>query len=171
MNRLQKEKEVEFLADSFQKSKSFVLANYRGLKVQQITDLRAKLYKAKSSIKVIKNRLAKIALAKAKIEGLDEFLTGPVAVAWSREDEIAPAKVLVDFAKANEKLEIKGGCLAGKFINLNFVKSLAALPSREALIAKMLGSMLAPATNFVGVLSALPRQLVTVISAIKDKKN
>lgn len=170
MERLQKEKELERLTDNFKNSKACVFADYRGLKVGEITQLRNKLYGAASTMKVIKNRIAKLALKKTGIQGLEGFFSGPTTMAWSTKDEVAPAKILVEFAKNNEKLVIKGGYLGGKVIDLNFVKALAALPSREALLAKMVGSIAAPATNLVGVLNAVPRKLVTALDAIKNKK-
>ncbi len=170
MNRTQKEKEVEFLTEQFKRCKAAVLADYRGLKVGQITELRSKVYQGNAKMKVVKNRLAKIALKNASIEGLDGFFLGPTAMVWSTDDEVAPAKIFVEFAKGNAKLEVKGGYLDGRSVDLTYVKWLAALPSREIMLAQILGSMSAPATNFVGVLSALPRQLVTVLNAIKEKK-
>ncbi len=171
MNRTEKQKEVEKFSEKMQKSKSCIFADYRGLTVAQMTDLRQKLYQEKSTINVVKNRLAKRAIKSLSIEGLDEFFKGPTAVASSYADPVSPAKILVKFAKDNEKLKIKAGYMDGKILDLNIIRELASLPSREILLAKMLGSMSAPATNLVGVLSALPRQLVQVINAIKEQKN
>lgn len=170
MNRTEKQTMVKDLAEKIQKTKSFLLADYCGLTVAQMTDLRRKLHGSKSKVSVIKNRLFKRALKELSIEGLDEYLKGPIALASSDEDEVMPAKVMVAFAKDNEKLKLKAGLMGSKVLSLAMIKDLASLPSREVLLAKMLGSMNAPATNLVGVLSALPRQLVTVINAIKDKK-
>jgi len=101
---------------------------------------------------------------------LDSHLKGPVAWADSSNDPVAVAKAMTEFAKDNEKLKIKIGYMDGKVLSLQTIKQLAALPSREVLLGKMLGSLMAPATNLANVLAAIPRQLVTVLSAIKDKK-
>ncbi|MBW2520659.1 MAG: 50S ribosomal protein L10, partial [Deltaproteobacteria bacterium] len=103
-------------------------------------------------------------------ECLDEFLVGPTAIAFAKEDPVAPAKALVEFAKSHEAFELKAGVLDGKLLSPADIKALSDLPSREELLAKMLGSMSAPASNFVGVLAAIPRSMVQVLSAIKDQK-
>jgi len=147
-----------------------ILADYKGLSVESLTDLRGKLRERDSSFKVVKNRLAKIAVKDLPIEELSEHFIGTTAVAVSESDPAGPAKILTDFAKDHEQLKIKAGFLRGKSIDMNSIKELANLPSRDELIAKMLGSLQAPATNLVSVLSQVPRQLVTVLSAIKDQK-
>lgn len=171
MNRTEKAAQVETLQERFSKSKASILADYRGLTVEQFTKLRQALKKSGGDIKVVKNRLAKRALNQLSIQDLDSYLKGPVAVADSDNDPVAVAKALTDFAKDNEKLEIKVGFMDGKILSLANIKALASLPSREVLLAKMLGSISAPATNLVNVLAAVPRQLVTVINAIKEKKD
>lgn len=170
MNKTEKQQAVEKISGGVKKAKAFIFADYRGLTVSQMTDLRRKLHNAKSSISVIKNRLAKRALTSLQIKGLEEFLKGPTAVASSEADPVSPAKVLVDFAKDNEKLKLKAGFMDGKVLTIAMLKELASLPSREVLLAKLLGSLNAPASNLVGVLSAVPRQLATVLNAIKEKK-
>lgn len=170
MNRTQKTETVKTLTERLQKAKAFVLADYKGLTVEQFTSLRRKLYGAKSNINVIKNRLFKRALKELSIEGLDAHLKGTTALAYSDTDAVMPAKTLVAFSKDNDKLKLKAGFMDSKVLTLAMLMDLATLPSREVLLAKALGSMNAPASNLVGVLAALPRQLVTVIDAIKAKK-
>ena len=170
MDRKQKQQQVDYIAEKFEKAKSVIFADYRGLNVAEITELRSKLSEAESTIKVVKNRLAKRAAKDAKIEGLDEHLTGPTAMASSEVDPVVPAKVLVDFAKTHDVLEIKAGLMDGKVLDLATINMLAQLPSRDVLLSKMLSSMNAPITNFTMTIAAIPRQLVNVISAIKDTK-
>lgn len=170
MNRTQKAAEVESLKSQFSSAIVTILADYKGLSVESITDLRGKLRERDASFKVVKNRLAKIAIKDSPIEELNEFFVGTTAIAVSETDPAGPAKVLIDFAKDNEELKIKAGFLDGKSLDSSAIKALAELPSKDELIAKMLGSLQAPATNLVSVLSQIPRQLVTVLSAIKDQK-
>lgn len=170
MNRTEKQSAVKSFAEKLKGAKSFVLADYCGLTVGQMTDLRRKLAASKSSLRVIKNRLFKIALKELSIEGLDEHLKGPVAFAYSDADPVMPAKVLSAFAKGNEKLKIKVGFMDSKVLNLKMLGELASLPTREVLLSRVLGSINAPARNLACVLAAVPRQLVTVINAIKEKK-
>lgn len=133
-----------------------VLVDYRGLTVAEDTELRNKLREANVKYFVIKNKILKRAVDEAGIEGLDEVLHGPTALAISSEDAVAPAKVLADFAKTNDKLELKGGFMDGAVISLDEVKKLAATPNMDTLIAKMMGSMLSP-------ISGLARLLATVV--------
>lgn len=170
MNRTEKQETVRFLTEKVKNAKAFVLADYLGLTVSQMTDLRRRLHSQKSSIRVIKNRLFKRALKDLSIEGLDTYLKGTLAMAYSDDDPVNPAKVLVGFAKDNDKLKLKVGFMENKVLTIQMLNALATLPSREILLAKMLGSLNAPATNIVGVLAAVPRQLVTVLNAIKEKK-
>lgn len=170
MNRTEKQEAVKTFSEKVKKAKAFVLADYLGLTVSQMTNLRRKLHEQKSSIRVVKNRLFKRALKDLSIEGLDAYLKGPVAMAYSNEDPISPAKILVAFAKENDKLKIKAGFMDKKVLTVQMLNELAQLPSREILLAKLLGTMNAPATNFALVLSAVPRQLVTALNAIKEKK-
>lgn len=171
MNRQEKEIEVGKLADRLQKAKAVIFTSYIGLKVSEITQVRSKLGKEKASMKVIKNRLAKRALtAQGLSEDVAKFIDGPTAISTSEADPVAPAKVIVEFAKQFEALKIRGGLLDGKLISIKDIERLATLPSREELLAKMLGSMQAPASNTARVLSALPRKLVTVLDAIAKTK-
>lgn len=170
MNRTEKQNTVKAFAEKLAGAKAFILADYCGLTVTQMTDLRRKLTASKSSMRVIKNRLFKRALKELSIEGLDDFLKGTVAFAYSNEDPVMPAKVLAAFAKDNDKLKLKVGYMDKKVLDAKMINALATLPSKEVLLSKLLGSINAPATNLVYVLSAVPRQLVTALNAIKEKK-
>ncbi|MBI4126816.1 MAG: 50S ribosomal protein L10 [Deltaproteobacteria bacterium] len=170
MNRTQKEVEIQKLGKQFSEAKAFLFSGYRGLKVQAITTLRGQLRKERVGLKVVKNRLVKRVLAERGLNDLEQFLDGPTALAWAESDPVSAAKVLVEFAKENESLVLRGGWLEGKTITLKDIETLAKLPSREVLLAKALGSMQAPATNFARVLAAVPKALVTALNAIKEKK-
>lgn len=170
MNREQKATEIESLKGRFAKAQITILANNKGLSVASVTDLRSKLRAKNASLKVVKNRLARIAVKGTPSELLSDYFKDTTAVATSETDLTSIAKVLTDFAKDNEKLELKAGFLSGKVISLKDIKALADMPSREELIAKMLGSLNAPAQNLVNVLIQIPRQLVQVLAAVKDHK-
>lgn len=170
MNRQSKEEIVAEFAEKLKASKAAYLADYRGLNVEQATALRCKLHEAGVEYRVVKNTLLRLAAKDTPAACLDEQLTGPTAIAFANEDPVAPAKALVEFAKAHKTFELKAGVLDGKLLSAEDIKALSDLPSREELLAKMLGSMSAPATNFVGVLAAMPRSLVQVLGAIKDQK-
>lgn len=170
MNRDNKEQLVAELAEKLASAKAAFLADYRGLNVEQLNKLRSELRGAGVEYRVVKNTLLRLAAQGTGAAALDPFLEGPTAIAIAGQDPVAPAKILSDFAKANAKFELKGGALEGKALSVEDVKALAELPSREQLLAMMLGSLNAPASNFVGVLAAIPRSLVQVLAAIQDQK-
>ncbi len=170
MNRTEKSNEVSRLKRRFEKAKAMIFADYRGLTVAEVTDLRQRLRAQQSTVKVVKNRLAKLAFKDLKVEGVEPFLKGPTAIASSDADPVVPAKVLVDFAKDHEKLQLRAGFMDGLVLDVKAIMALAKLPSREVLLAKMLGSLKAPADNLVNVLAAVPRGLVTALAAIRDSK-
>lgn len=161
---------VEELVEKLQSAQSFVLADYRGLTVSQDTELRNSLRNANVEYKVYKNTLIKLALDKIGITGLEEHLKSPTAVAISTEDVVAPAKVLSEFAKKFDKLEIKVGAVEGNVIDQQGIKDLADLPSKEVLVAKVLGGLNAPIAGFVNVLNGNLRGLACVLNAIQEKK-
>ncbi len=170
MDRNGKQKLVSELAAKLAKAKASFLADYRGLTVEQVNKLRGELRQAGVEYQVVKNTLLTLASKETPFECLSGFLEGPTAIAIAGEDPVAPAKILAEFAKSNAKFELKGGALDGKALTVAEINALAELPSREVLLAKMLGSLNAPASNFVGVLAAVPRSLVQVLAAIQDKK-
>lgn len=161
---------VEEMADKLRRSEGAILTDYRGLNVKAMTELRAKLREAGVEYKVVKNTLAQRAAQAAQIEGLEQFLTGPTAIAFAYDDPVVAAKVLSEFAKANDALEIKGGLLNGKAIDVEGVKALASLPAREVLLSQVLRGMQAPIAGFVGVLQGVLRQLVYVLEAVRKQK-
>ena len=152
------------------KAKGVVLADFRGIKVAQDTKLRRKVREAGVHYTVIKLNMASIAAKEAGIEGLDDFLKGPLAMVTSDTDPVAPAKLISEFSRENKVLEIKGGLVEGKVINADAVKALASLPSREVLIARVLGSMQAPITGLVNVLQGNIRKLVYTLEAVRQQK-
>lgn len=165
-----KEAVVADIKDKFERSQSVVFLDYRGMTVAEVTELRNKLRAEGIEYKVIKNGLLKRAADQMEIKGLDEVLAGPTAVAFGFNDPAAPAKILDETVTKLKKTEIKGGLLNGNYISADDVKGLAKLPSKEELIAKMLGSMNAPIQGLVMALSGIPRNLVCALNAIKEKK-
>ncbi len=150
-----KKQQVEEIKAQLTKAVSGVFVDYCGLTVEQDTELRNKLRAAGVEYKVVKNTLTRFAAKEVGLDGLDEILNGPTALAISEHDEVTAAKVLADFAKDNEQLEIKSGFLEGKVVSVDEVKKLADTPSRDVLIAKIMGSMNAPISKLVRTLQAL----------------
>jgi large subunit ribosomal protein L10 len=171
LNKQNKEALVAELAEKLKATKAAFLADYRGLNVEQANALRRKLQAVDVEYRVVKNTLLRLAAKDTGVACLEEHLAGPNAIALVTGDPVAPAKALIEFAKLHNAFELKAGMLDGKLLGAADIKALAELPSREELLAKMLGSMSAPASNFVGVLAAVPRALVQVLAAIKDQKD
>ena len=171
ITKKRKKELVEVFAEKLQKSKAAVFTDYKGLTVEEINEVRNNLRDKGIEFKVIKNTLFGLAVKKVKLDvDSKEFENHPVAVAFGYDDEVAPAKVVFNFAKNHESLEIIGGILEGKSIDANSVKSLAQVPSREELLVQMIGSINAPVSNFVGVMHANLRNVVGVLNAIKESK-
>lgn len=170
MNREQKAAEIENLKDRFCKAALTILADFRGLSVADMTSLRAELRRTNASFKVVKNRLARIAIQDTPAAVLSEHFVQTTAIATTEADPTGPARILTKFAKDNENLKIKIGVMDGQTLDEDKIKELASLPSKEELVAKLMALCQAPLTNLVNVLSQIPRQLVNVLSAIKDKK-
>ncbi|MBQ8541181.1 MAG: 50S ribosomal protein L10 [Clostridia bacterium] len=150
-----KKQAVEEIKATLTKAVAGVFVDYCGLTVEQDTKLRNKLREANVEYKVVKNTLTRFAANEIGLEGLDEILNGPTALAISETDEVIAAKVLAEFAKENEALEIKSGFLEGKVVSVDEVKKLADTPSREVLIAKLMGSMNSPIAALARTLQAL----------------
>ena len=138
----QKKEEVTNLAEKIKNAKFVLLADYRGITVADVTELRADLRKSETEYSVIKNNIIKRALAEAKIEGLDDVLVGPTAIVIDNNDYSAPAKVIYKYAKDSETYKIKGGILEGKVISAEEIIELAKLPSKEELLSKLAGGLL-----------------------------
>ena len=150
-----KKAQVAEVVEVLKAAQTGVIVDYRGLNVEEDTQLRNKLREANVKYFVIKNTLLLRAAKELGLDALEEVLHGPTAIAVSSEDAVAPAKVLADFAKENEKLELKAGFMDGAVMSLDEVKKLAATPNRETLLAKMLGSMTAPMSNLARTLQAI----------------
>ncbi|MGL4523426.1 MAG: 50S ribosomal protein L10 [Bacilli bacterium] len=149
---------VAEIAEKLRASKTTVVVDYRGLNVGQVTELRKQLREAGVEFKVYKNTLMRRACAEAELTGLDEILTGPSAIAFSNDDVIAPAKIINEFAKKNEALEIKAGIIEGTVSSADDVKALAELPSREGLLSMLLSVLQAPIRNLALVTKAVADQ-------------
>lgn len=151
----QKKKVVQELTEKVKSAQTIVLADYRGLTVEQDTALRNALRAAGVEYKVVKNTLTSFAMKENGLEGMDAYLSGPTAMAMSATDVVAPAKVLAEFAKKFDKLELKAGVVEGKVVDVNVIQKLAELPSREVLIARLMGSLNAPMTGLAVALNAI----------------
>ncbi|SMQ69351.1 large subunit ribosomal protein L10 [Altererythrobacter xiamenensis] len=168
MDRSQKAEAVAQLNEAFQEVGVVVVTRNLGLSVAQSTELRGKMREAGASYKVAKNRLAKLALKDTDYVGIEEFLSGPTALAWS-EDPVAAAKAAVEFAKANEQLEIVGGSMGTQVLDEAGVKALASMPSLDELRAKLVGLVNAPATKVAQVVNAPANKLARVFGAYGAK--
>ena len=169
MNRQDKQNVVETLHTAWLEANTGVVTHYRGLTVAQMGTLRRDLRSAKVHMQVVKNTLARRAAEGTGFTAAEEFFSGPTAIAYGN-DPVALAKALSDFAKKNDALKILGGVLDGKRLGEADVKALASLPSREVLLAKMLGSMQAPLSGFVRTLNEVPASFARTLAAIRDQK-
>lgn len=149
---------VEKAVDSFKEAVSVVVVDYRGLTVEEVTELRKQLRDAGISMKVIKNTILSRAAKAAGIEGMDDVFKGPTAVAFSKEDVVAPAKIIADFAKNAEALEIKGGVIEGKVSSVDEIQAIAKLPNREGLLSMLLSVLQAPVRNTALAVKAVADQ-------------
>jgi large subunit ribosomal protein L10 len=174
MNRTEKAELASTLGEKFSKAKVAMFADYKGLSANQADDLRRQLRAHNTEVKVLKNNIARLVTKEGKLgesaKAVMDTVVGPTLVAFAYGDPAAAAKVFHKFAQDNEALKLKDSLMGDLKIGANQVEQLAKLPSKEVLVAKLLGTMNAPITNFVGVLAAVPRSLVTVLSAIEKKK-
>ncbi|MCM3654913.1 50S ribosomal protein L10 [Metabacillus litoralis] len=154
----QKKQIVEEISTKFRESKSTIIVDYRGLSVGEVTELRKQLREAGVEFKVFKNTMTRRAVELAELTGLEGALTGPNAVAFSKDDVIAPAKILNEFAKKHEALEIKAGVIEGTVATVEEVKALAELPSREGLLSMLLSVLQAPIRNLALATKAVADQ-------------
>lgn len=146
---------VAEVADKLKESVTTVVTDYRGLTVAQVTELRKQLREAGVEYRVLKNTLVRRATAIAELSELDEHLTGPTAIAFSKDDAVAPAKVIAEFAKKNDALKVKAGIVEGKVVGVDQIKALADLPSREGLLSMLLSVLQAPIRNFALAVKAV----------------
>jgi large subunit ribosomal protein L10 len=168
VDRTQKKELIAELHRVFEETSIVIVAHNNGLTVAQMTDLRRKMRQAGASFKVTKNRLTRLALDGTAYATLSGLFTGPTAIATAK-DPVAAAKVAVEFAKGNDKLVILGGAFGDKQLDIGSIKTLAELPSLDALRAKIVGMVQTPATRIAGVLQAPAGQIARVLSAHAEK--
>jgi len=166
----EKKKITDDLKDRFSRSAIVVLTDYKGLDVTSINDLRRRLREEDIEYQVVKNTLLVRASEDTEVALIRDFFKGPSAIALSYEDPVAPAKILTKFAKENQRLEIKVGVMNGKLLDVDAIKVLSKLPSREVLLGQLLSTLNMVPTSFVRTLAEIPRGLVSVLAAIRDQK-
>lgn len=169
MDRAQKENVVEELGHIFESSGVVVVSRYEGLTVAEMQDLRARMREAGGSVRVAKNRLAKIALQGKASESIGAYLTGMTVLAFS-EDPVAAAKVVDEYARENQKLVILGGAMGENPLDVEGVKAVAKMPSREELIASIVGCIAAPGANLAGAIGAPASSIASILSTIEDRE-
>ncbi|MDH5596966.1 MAG: 50S ribosomal protein L10 [Candidatus Peregrinibacteria bacterium] len=168
ITKQKKEDQLKELIDKFGRSQSVVFADYRGLDVASFSDLRNKCREGGAEMKVSKKTLIKLAAKDNSVEIDDSVIEGPVVATFSYEDPLSGIQILYKFAKKNENLKLLGGIVDGKLVSPEEVQTLAKLPSREELLAKLIGSMNAPISGFVGIGGNLIAGIVRVLNAYKD---
>ncbi|MEO6867727.1 MAG: 50S ribosomal protein L10 [Gaiellales bacterium] len=171
MNKEQKASVIAELVERFGETKTMFVADYRGLDMPGITELRSQLREADAQFSVVKNTLAKRAVKEAGVEGIDDLFAGPTAVAFVHGDAAAVAKALKNFGKKHEGLlELRGGLMDGEVVSADEVREIAELPSREVILAMLLSTVDAPAKQLVGAINAPARDIVTILSNWIDKR-
>jgi len=168
MDRTQKAEQVEWIGAVFDKNAVVVVAN-SGLSVAEMTELRAQLRGAGAGMKVIKNRLAKIAISEKPAKKIADLFQGPTAIAFS-EDPVAAAKIVDAYAKKNEKLVILGGSMGEEVMDVAGVKALASMPSREELLGSIVQTIMSPAANLVGAITAPGAQLAGIVETLENRE-
>jgi large subunit ribosomal protein L10 len=170
LNRQQKDAVVKEFHEKFSAMKTAILTDFRGLNVHAMNDLRRQLKAESVQYSVVKNTLLALSAQDTDMALIKDYFVGPCAVALSKADPVAPAKVLVKFAEKNAALKIKAGVLEGKVLDIKAIKALADLPSREVLLANLLSTMNGVPTGLVVALSGVIRNLLGVLTALKDQK-
>lgn len=161
---------VKELKEIFANTKDYIFTDFRGLSVEKITELRKMLYEKDSSLKVVKNNYSRIAFNDVSINTVDDLLEGPTAIAFVRNDVSAIAKILFEYSK-NESIQIKGGLVDGKRLAAADIETISKLPSREQLIAMLMGTMNAPLKNLMYAMNGVAQKLVRTLQAVADKKS
>ncbi|MGH2349355.1 MAG: 50S ribosomal protein L10 [bacterium] len=169
MPRPEKIQQTEAIRDRLQRSGAIIFTDFRGLNVGEIAALREKLRAAGVEYRVVKNTLLGRAAASLGIDGLDAYLEGPTAAAFSAEDPVAPAKIIQDYIRAARKLEVKGGLVEGRVLSAGQIKQLADLPAKPELLAKALGSIVSPLYGLMAVMTGLQRNLVYALDQVRQK--
>jgi len=170
MARPEKVAQVELIAEKLGGFQSLVLADFTGLTVEQMTIFRAQCRSRGVECRVVKNRLAKLAADKAELEFLKDHLTGPTAMILSPESQVEAAKLVIDFASENEAMQVKGGVVEGRYLTAPEVLALSRVPSRDELIAKMMGSLQSPLTGLVMTINGVTAALTRAIDAVAKQK-
>ena len=170
VTRAAKQEELTQLESDLKGTDSAILLNYKGLNVPQVTHLRRELRKVKANYKVVKNTIAKRALKGSSFEALEKYFEGTTAVAYTDTDPVALAKTLTTFSKTAPTLKIKAAVVQGREVQPAEVAALAALPGKPELYARLLGTMQGPMVQLVSVLSAVPRELMNVLTAYEKKR-
>ncbi len=171
MNRQEKAQIIEQLNDKAGRASIAIVTDFKGVNVEDITVLRSKLREAGVDYQVVKNSLARLAFEGTEHSVLADMFKENCAVAVGYEDPVAAAKAVAEFAKDNKNFEIRFGSLEGKYLDVDGVKALSKLPSKDELLGKALGTMNAVPTNFVSLLANVPRGLLNVLNAVKDQKD
>lgn len=169
LNLEQKKAVVVEVSEQVSTAQAIIVAEYRGLQVGEMTELRAQARKSGVYLRVLKNTLVRRAVEGTPFSGLANEMVGPLVFGIS-SDPVSAAKVLSDFAKANDKFIIKAGAMPNQVMDVNGVQALASLPSREELLAKLLGTMQAPVAKFVRTLNEVPTKFVRGLAAVRDQK-
>ncbi len=173
LKREEKERQVAWLREHFKSVKALFLTDFQGLSVAETNALRAELRNRGVAFRVLKNTLVRLAYEDTNVAVIGPDLAGPRAAAWTETDDNVPAmaKVLVDFAKTHPKLNLIRGVLDGKLVDPSEMETLSRLPSREELLGRVLGTMMAPVSAFVNTLAAVPRSFLNVLKAIEEQKS
>lgn len=169
ISKTKKDEIIVELEEKFTGATVSIFADFRGMNVAEVTKLRRRLREAGCEFKVAKNTLTALVAKRLNLEGVEPYLKGPVAIAFGK-DPVAPAKILSDFIRENKRMEIKAGILEGKIIDAAGIKALADLPSREVLLAKLLGGMQSPLYGFAGVLQGTIRSFVYTLEAVRKQR-
>ena len=170
MNRQEKAQIIERLREKAGRASIAVVTDFKGLSVEQVTGLRAKLREVGVDYQVVKNTLARIAVNETDCAVLADQFKENCAIALGYDEPVEMAKTLADFAKVTKKFELKFGCLEGKYLDADGIKELAKLPSKPELLSSMLGTMNAVPTNFVSLMANIPRGLLNCLNGIKEQK-
>lgn len=171
MKNMSKEDTVEAMRGIIAEQKGSVLAEYRGLTVAEITNLRKKLREVDAEFRVVKNTLIRRAAKDSGFSRLEEFFSGPTAIGFTRSDAVSLAKAMREFAAGNQKIRLKAGYLEGKVLTAKEVEALADLPRREVLLSRLVGGMMSPVTGLVQALSGSSRKLAYALQSIHEQKS